>query len=152
MEIRSILYISLILGLHSCSPKIQTNSGEVNFMYKEAQGTIVVKSIGYGINQSEAVISAEKNAFKVILFRGLPGTELNVPLITNEGEVTSKHAEYFNNLLEQGNYKSYMMSSIISSNLVKLKGTKKITVDIKINYNSLRKSLEQSQIVRKFGY
>ena len=150
--LKSILFIIIILGLHSCSPKLQPYSGEVNFLYKEAQGTIAVKSTGYGKNQIDAVADAQKNAFKVILFKGLPGTELNVPLIENENDSKLKHEGYFKKLFDQGNYKTFMMSSTESSNLIKMKGTKKINVDIKINYNSLRKDLEQNQIIRKFGY
>lgn len=149
---KSILGLIVILGLHSCSPKLQPYSGEVNFLYKEAQGTIAVKSTGYGKNQTEAVADAQKNAFKVLLFKGLPGTELNVPLIENENDAKSKNSEYLNKFFEQGYYKTFMMSSTESSNLIKMKGTKKITVDVKINYNSLRKDLEQNQLIRKFGY
>jgi hypothetical protein len=151
-KLKSILGIIVILGLHSCSPKIQPYSGEVNFLYKEAQGTIAVKSTGYGKNQTEAVSDAQINAFKILLFKGLPGTELNVPLIENENDAKSKHSDYFKKFFEQGNYKTFMMSSTESSNLIKMKGTKKITVDVKINYNSLRKDLEQNQLIRKFGY
>ncbi len=152
-----ILAVLFILGLYSCSPKItnQPYSGEVNFLYKEAQGTIAVKSTGYGKSQLEAVTDAQKNAFKVLLFKGLPGTELNVPLIDNENEATSKHSTYLNKLFDEGYYKTFMMSSTESSNLIKMegtKGTKKISVDVKINYNSLRKDLEQNQLIRKFGY
>ena len=121
-------------------------------MYKEAQGTIAVKSTGYGKTQNDAVTDAQKNAFKVILFKGIPGTELNVPLIENENEAKSNHDSYFNKLFDQGFYKTFMMSSTESSNLIQIKGGKKITVDIKINYNSLRKDLEQNQVIRKFGY
>jgi hypothetical protein len=150
--LKSILFIIIILGLHSCSPKLQPYSGEVNFLYKEAQGTIAVKSTGYGKNQMEAVADAQKNAFKVLLFKGLPGTELNVPLIENENDSKSKHEDYFKKFFDQGNYKTFMMSSNESSNLIKMKGTKKIIVDVKINYNSLRKDLEQNQLIRKFGF
>ncbi len=142
----------LIWGLHSCSPKLLPYSGEVNFLYKEAQGTIAVKSTGYGKTQNDAVTDAQKNAFKVILFKGIPGTELNVPLIENENEAKSNHDSYFKKLLDQGFYKTFMMSSTESSNLIQIKGGKKITVDVKINYNSLRKDLEQNQVIRKFGY
>jgi hypothetical protein len=127
----------ITLGLQSCSPKLQPYSAEVNFIYKEATGTIAVKSTGYGNNQTDAVSDAQKNAFKVILFKGLPGTELNIPLIENENEAKLKH--------------SFMMSSTESSNLIKMKGLNKITVDVKINYNSLRKDLEQHKLIRKFG-
>jgi hypothetical protein len=151
-KLKSILGIIVILGLHSCSPKLQPYSAEVNFLYKEAQGTIAVKSTGYGKNQTEAVKDAQINAFKVLLFKGLPGTELNVPLIENENDARSKNSEYFKKFFEQGNYKTFMMSSTESSNLIKMKGVKKITVDVKINHNSLRKDLEQNQVIRKFGY
>jgi len=151
-KLKSILGIIVILGLHSCSPKKQPYSAEVNFLYKEAQGTIAVKSTGYGKNQTEAVADAQKTAFKVLLFKGLPGTELNIPLIENENDAKSKNSEYFKKFFDQGNYRSFMMSSTESSNLIRLKGTKKITVDVKINYNSLRKDLEQNQLIRKFGY
>ena len=142
----------LIICTYSCSPKIAPYSGEVNFLYKEAQGTIAVKSTGYGKNQNEAVLDAQKNAFKILIFKGIPGTELNVPLIENENDAKSKNAAYFKKFFDEGNYKTFMMSSTESSNLIKLKGTKKITVDVKINYNSLRKDLEQNQLIRKFGF
>ena len=44
------------------------------------------------------------------------------------------------------------MSSTESSNLIDLKTGKKIFVDVKINFNSLRKDLEQNNIIRKFGF
>lgn len=151
-NVQKIILIIAIVGLHSCSPKLQSYSAEVNFLYKEAQGTIAVKSTGYGKNQTDAVLDAQKNAFNVLLFKGLPGTELNVPLIENENEAKSKHAAYFKKFFDEMNFKTFMMSSTESSNLIKMKGTKKIIVDVKINYNSLRKDLEQNQLIRKFGY
>jgi hypothetical protein len=151
-KLKSILSLIVIFGLHSCSPKLQPYSGEVNFLYKEAQGTIAVKSTGFGKNQSAAVADAQKNAFKVLLFKGLPGTELNVPLIADENDARSKHKEYFKKFFDLGNYKTFMMSSTESSNLITVKGSKKISVDVKINYNSLRKDLEQNQLIRKFGF
>ena len=150
-----ILGIILITGLYSCSSKIQpysSYSGEVNFLFKEEQGTMVVESTGYGKNQSEALVDAQITAIKVLLFKGLPGTELNVPLIENENDANSKFSDYFQNLFQQGNYIKFIMSSTESANPVQKKGNKTITLDIKINYNSLRKDLEQNQVIRKFGY
>jgi hypothetical protein len=151
-KIIKVFILILFLGLQYCSPKNNTYTSEVNFLYKEAQGTIAVKSIGYGQDQQKAISDAQRNAFKVILFQGLPGTELNVPLIENKNEATSKNSEYLKNFFENDYYKNFMMSSTESSNLIRTKGNKKISVDIKINYNSLRKDLEQNQLIRKFGY
>lgn len=143
--------LTFTLGLHSCSPKFPY-SGEVNFLYKDAQGTIGLKSTGYGRNQFEAVRDAEINSFKIIFFRGVPGTELNIPLIENESEATSKNKKYFDDFFVNGRYKTFLMSSTESSNLIKVQGTKEISINVKINYNSLRKDLEQNQLIRKFGY
>jgi hypothetical protein len=138
--------------MYGCSKKVLPYSGEVNFLYKDAQGTIGVKSTGYGTNKKDAVEDAHKNAFQIILFKGIPGTELNIPLVENENAARSKNGEYFTRLLEGGNYRSFLMSSNESSGLMKSQGTKKINVDMKINYNSLRKDLEQNQVIRKFGF
>ncbi len=145
----------IIMGLFSCSPKIQPNSSysrEVNFLFNEEQGTMVVQTTGYGKNQSEAVEDAQVNAIKVLLFKGLPGTELNVPLIENENDANSKYRDYFQNLFQQGNYIKFIMSSTESANPIIKGGNKTITLAVKINYNSLRKDLEQNQVIRKFGY
>jgi hypothetical protein len=149
---KNYLFIFLTVFLTACSSKVKPYSGEVNFLYKEAQGTIGVKAVGYGNNQETAVEDAQKNAFKILLFKGIPGTELNIPLIQNESEATSKFSSYFKKFFDDGFYKTYIMSSSESSNLIKMKGYKKISVDIKINYNSLRKDLENNQLIRKFGF
>jgi hypothetical protein len=148
------ILISIVLGLHNCSPKTKSlNLGsEVNFLYKESQGSIAVKSVGFGNNQETAEVNAEQNAFYVVLFRGIPGTEQNIPLVENEQESKSKHVKYFENFFEKGYYKTFMMSSIISSKLSKSNSGKTITLNVKININSLRKDLEQNQIIRKFGF
>jgi hypothetical protein len=138
--------------MYGCSKKVLPYSGEVNFLYKDAQGTIGVKSTGYGKYKKEAVEDAHKNAFLILLFKGIPGTELNLPLVENENDARSKNGEYFKRLLDGANYRSFVMSSNESSGLMKSQGTNKINVDLKINYNSLRKDLEQNQVIRKFGF
>ncbi len=149
---KNSLLILLTALIISCSSNVKPYSGEVNFLYKDAQGTIGVKAIGYGNNQESAVEDAKKNAFKILLFKGIPGTELNIPLIQNESEATSKNSNYFKKLFDEGYYKTFLMSSTESSKLIKMKGYKKISVDMKINFNSLRKDLENNSITRKFGY
>ena len=151
------LPIIAILGLLSCSPKLQNfYSGEVNFLYKGAsQGSIGVSSTGYGKYQADAIMDAQKNAFKVLLFNGIPDTDMNIPLIENENDFRLKHAKYFKKFFDNDYYRTFMMSSTKSSKLSKVKGSqgaKSITLEIKINYNSLRRDLEQNGIIRTFGF
>lgn len=141
-----------ISGLQYCGPKLPPYSAEVEFTGKEAQGTIILKSQGFGKNQYEAILDAQINAFKTILFQGIPGTELNVPLVNNESEASAMNKDYFKRFFNELYFKKHVMSSTEASNLIAVKGGKKIAINIKINYNSLRKDLEQNQVIRKFGY
>jgi hypothetical protein len=150
----TLLIVILNFVIVSCSPKLppKNYSATVEFIYKEASGTIAVKSSGYGKKQELAVGDALKNAFSVILFKGLPGTELNIPLIENENEAKSNHNDYFKNFFEQGEYNKFLMSSSFITAPSKNKGVVIVSLEIKINYNSLRKDLEQNHIIRKFGF
>lgn len=129
-----------------------TYSGQVNYVGKDANGTIIVSSIGYGSKLTSAVTDAQYNAFNILLFKGLPGTELNVPLVENENESKVKHPDYYNRLFNQANYISYIMSSSTNSDGKKVNGTVMAIIELKINYNSLRKDLEQNNIIRRFGF
>lgn len=147
-----LLVIILLLFSVSCSNKI-IPTAEVNFL-SGSDGTITMRAIGIGTNQEDAIIDAEKNAFNVLFFRGLPESEQKIALIgTNETEEKGKHKDYFDKFYKDKRYKSFVMSSIPTSDLIKHKGGKKsISIDVKINLVALRKDLEQFNIIRKFGY
>jgi hypothetical protein len=151
-SILKIFILLTVIGFQSCGPKLPPYSAEVEFIAKDSQGTILVKSVGFGKNQYEAVVDAQINAFKTILFQGIPGTELNIPLVNNESEATAMNKDYFKKFFNELYFKKHLMSSVEASNLIPVQGGKKITVNVKINYNSLRKDLENNQLIRKFGF
>lgn len=151
MKILKILCLLILVSIYSCKTTA-TYSAEVSFVAKEEQGTITVRSYGFGKNVKDAIKDAQKNAFNVLLFKGLPGTELNVPLVQNEYEAKNNHKSYFDNLLEDGGLFRYLMLNSSNSQPSKVKGGYSSNLVLKINYNSLRKDLEQNGIIRKFGY
>jgi hypothetical protein len=144
-----IIFISIA---NSCRYKTLPTA-EVNYLSSK-DGTITMRAIGIGVQSEDAINDAEKNALNVLLFRGLPESEQKVALIgTNETEEKNKHKEYFNKLYYEKRYKTFVMSSIPTTDLILHKGGKKsIAVDIKINLVALRKDLEQNNIIRKFGF
>ena len=158
-KINIIIALMATIIFSNCKPKVQSGpyqvkdySAEVKYLSKDESGTITVESGGIGKNENEAIAEAQKRAFNILLFKGLPGTELNVPLIDNEYEATSKHRDYFQNFFEHNYYSTFMMeSSVVSSSKIKGGGAMAL-IDLKINYNSLRKDLEQNNIIRKFGF
>jgi len=152
-KLHLIYFILFVLISFNCSRKILLpTSAEVNYISGK-EGTVTVRAIGIGNNEGEAITNAIYNAFDVLLFRGLPESEQKVALIgTNENEERNKQKTYFDQFYS-GRYKSFVMSSIPSSNLINYTGGKKgIAVDIKINLVALRKDLEQNNIIRAFGF
>ena len=146
--------VVFVLLLLSCSCNRQAlPTAKVNYLSSK-DGTITIKSIGVGSNEANAIMDAEKNAFNVILFRGLPASEqLNAIVGTNEAEEIEMHKEYFDSFYKEKRYQTFVMSSIPTSSLIKLKGGgKSISVDVKVNITALRKDLEQNNIIRKFGF
>jgi len=142
------IFIALNLGLGCASTKNTQHSAEVEILSRET-GAITVKSVGYGNSRVVAIADAQKNAFRVILFTGFPD---NSPLIENESVARQKSNDYFQRFFAQDYYKTFMMSSTESSNLIRTDSGNKISVDVKVNTAALRKNLEQNEVVRKFGY
>jgi hypothetical protein len=146
-------FIVLILLLQSCSSSKKTlPSAEVNFL-SNTDGTITMRANGIGNSEGEAIGDAMYNAFDVLFFRGLPESEQKKPLVgTNENEERAKNKEYFDEFYK-GRYKTFVMSSIPTSELIKYTGGKKgIAIDVKINVVALRTDLEEHNIIRKFGF
>lgn len=149
----SVFAILIILfTTYSCSEKL-IPSAEVNYVSGN-EGTITMRSIGVGTNQMEAIANAEKIAINVILFRGLPESIQKTALIgTSESEEMDKHKDYFEKFYSQNRYRTFIMSSIPVSNLIKQNGGQKsIAADVRVNLVALRKDLEQNNIIRKFGF
>jgi hypothetical protein len=113
-KISLIVVVSLLFIAISCSYKVMPSS-EVNYISGK-EGTIIMRAIGIGLNEEDAIIDAEINAFNVLLFRGLPESEQKIALIgTNESNEKEKHKDYFNDFYANKRYKTFMMSSIPTS-------------------------------------
>ncbi len=148
-----LLVSSLVLiTFLGCSKKqYPPFSPELSFVSKEANGLVILRSNGFGGNIDAATNDAQRNAFYHIIFKGIPGTELNVPMVDNEANAKAKHKDYIDKFFG-GKYQEFMLTSTITSNLIAVNGGYQITVEVKINTNSLRKDLEQNQVIRKFGF
>lgn len=147
-----IIYIAFLMLIVGCKIK-PIESAEVNFIVG-GNGTITMRTVGLGKNKEEATNDAEKKVFNTILFRGLPESEQKVALVgTNESAEMGKHKEYFRIFFDEKRYKTFIMSSISTSNLLRFNNGKKgISIDVKINLVALRKDLEEFNVIRKFGY
>ncbi|MFT5386566.1 MAG: hypothetical protein ACI8VT_004485 [Saprospiraceae bacterium] len=116
--------------------------------------SITLTSTGFGKNKKDAIFNAEKNAFDVLLFKGVPGSPYEKPIVTTpESTTKSKNANFFKGFYDEYGYKGFVTNSRIISPGSKDKQTNKIMagVEITINVPSLRRNLEQQGITQKFG-
>ncbi len=151
---KKIIFVSLILlsGIYSCSKKITTSSATVTYI-ASSDGTITMNAVGIGKNKDAAIFDAEKNAFEVLFFRGLPNSEEKIALIgTNEAEIKENNKVYFEKFYDEKRYKTFLMMSSPTTNITKMGSNKKIQLQIQVNVAALRKDLEGNNIIRKFGY
>ncbi len=125
----------------------------VEFLNSDIEGTVTVSAIGIGKKKFESIQDAARNAFFALLFRGIPGSKYKSPLITNEAEF--KNHPVILEILNEG-YVSFLSNSTLKSETKKTKkedGVKGIETinNFTINYDALRRYLEQKKVIRKFG-
>jgi len=116
----------------ACSYRVLP-SAEVNLI-SDGDGTVTVRSVGIALNQADAIEDAELRAVNVLLFRGLPHSIQRFPMIGSDesGEI-SKHKLYFDQFYGMKRYKTFLMSSVPATVLMKHRGGRKsIYVDVKL--------------------
>lgn len=156
----NMLGISLILVLiWSCKPGQRATTtakpipfertAEVQFV-ESASNTITLISAHRAENQQTAIVYAEVNALENLLFRGIPGSNQENPMIEDENMIYKKHGDFLKRLLDQGTYRQFMIASENEytqhfNTMTQVKQL--ITIDLK----ALRKHLESNGVVRSFG-
>lgn len=154
MKNENVIFLLLIfigISFVSCSPKIYPSSA-VEYERKKGNDILIVTSWGYGNSPQKAMKDAEKRAFEVLLFWGLPNSVYSNKLIDNETK--EKYRGYFTKFFEEETYRNFISFSDPSSNLERdiQSGLKRKEQTIGINIKNLRKTLEEDGLIKKFGY
>jgi hypothetical protein len=154
-QVISLSFLSLTLAFVSSCLVRQPTANQIRFVSEESAGIVKVHSTGLGSNLSEMEQDAQKKAFEMLLYVGLPtaSTETyRVPLVPNKAEMQGHPSvkKFFNN-------REYAQFVTRIERLEYLKqraseGGRMLNYNIVINYNALRRYLEQNDIIRKFGY
>ncbi len=156
---RRILFCSFFVVMATSVPAqksiTRTNSGIVSFVQgSDVNGSITVESIGFGKNKAESEIDSKSSALYAVIFRGIAGSQYNIPMIKDEGLAEAN--ETVKEILET-NFNSFISSAELISaekknrKLDKIKGLE-VVERITINCDGLRRYLEQKNVIRKFGY
>lgn len=152
MHKKIITLLMITLFITSCGQKVYTPlTAELSVLNEQRHKTIEIRSLGYGNTEAEAIGDAERKVFEIIFFRGIPNTSVEKPLIgSNESSITAQHKAYFTTFFKN-RYRSFIISSHVSSPYNKRDKVFTGTNDVKINLLSLKKDLEEYKVIRKFG-
>lgn len=129
-------------------------TSEVNYVSNPNPGLVTVEATGYGKTSEAAELDTYNTAFTTIFFKGLPAfTALRTPMIPNESKARSEHAAYFKNFFEERGYLQFVTNKGTPAKGSKADDGKNTSVrnTFTINYESLRRDLEQNGVIRKFG-
>ncbi|MFY7825701.1 MAG: hypothetical protein ACOVQ4_01190 [Flectobacillus sp.] len=156
MKVQHLLLILLLCQLSACAPKTTpiknsfdyVRTGKVNVISSD-KGLLSVKCEGMAENLNKAILFAEMNALENILYRGIPGSNQEAPLIPDELDAYKKNQLVLDNLVFRNGYKNY----ITGSEIIERHDANGIFVVQKVTFDvpALRKYLENNNIIRKFG-
>ena len=90
------IILLLLLNIIACSTvNIQfQRSGAVNAVEHE-NSIIVLSSLAQAENINKAIYFAERNAFENLLFKGIPNTNQESPMVPNETKAMDGNATFF---------------------------------------------------------
>lgn len=153
-KITTPFIILLLIATQVCAQKGNADlyHGFVKNEPGAEMGMLSVSSSGFGKKKADCMKDAYKEAFSAILFQGIPGSQYEYPLVSDGDK---KDHPAIRSLLDEG-YMSFVAESSIISDSKKTKrkdGAKGLMIvqKITVNYEALRKYLEQNQIIKKFG-
>ncbi len=169
-----LLGFLLIGGMTTqCSKKLSYNY-ETESLEQGEKGTVMLKVYSYGKSVDDAVERAKMDAVHAVLFKGIPGSNVEDPLIEDQAQAQQEHTEFFKEFFgvemldkrirekggvrygpESADYRLYVErsgdGSISPEDRVKVSGGYKVGVPVVVNHSRLRKRLEKEGIVKEFG-
>lgn len=149
---RILLASIILLFVSNCSNKV-TPTAEVKFLSTK-DGVINLRSTGYcklTATQDDCINEAQQNAFRILFYRGIPGSQQPHPLIGIDETEKTQGEKFLKEMFSTGNYKTFIVSVAPVSTIQKQQKQKKITIDMGINLQSLRTALEKQHIKPPFG-
>lgn len=126
---------------------------KISYAGSDQTGTVKMLVTGIGKNKKETAEAAMLRALETLLFQGLPGSTYSTPLLSNLAQ--QKEHPAVKALLKNGLSDFVMNSSLQGEEKLNRKkdGAKGLlhTYLLTINYEALRRHLENEGVIRKFG-
>jgi len=148
----------------SCNKVIYTEGfvGNGTFVNSPNKGVITMNVQGVGRSRKQREYNAVNNALKILIYQGLPGSGVaETGLVRyNTGEEnaansvfkkmfeSNKHLSFIVQINDVGNVRRTSEIGGVSARLVK----KSVDYSVGVNYEALRRYMEDQNVIRKFGF
>jgi hypothetical protein len=148
-KIKKILtFIFLLMPVLSCYAQHQYEI----FYQSETEESIQMSVIVYGVKKKVATDYACLDAVQALIFEGIKGSKRRqIPYVQDEQSSYNEHAAYYHDLFDNGGFRSF----VIAASLIEQGKTpdKKnfYMVNVNIHYKSLKESLSNHNVIRRFG-
>ena len=147
-----LAYTGVIKAQRNSNPD---NEYEVQFLRTGVEGTILFKIYSYGKKEDDCITNAKRNAVRAVIFDGIPGSDMQKPLVTEAG-AEELYKDYFNVFFKKnGKYLRYVSistdGSIDSNDRLKVGKRVKVGIAVSVQKAALRKELESAGIIRKLN-
>jgi putative intracellular protease/amidase len=118
-----------------------------------AEGLQIVMVAGVARNDRDALVEAQKNAVKAMLFRGVTTSVCTVPPMLRPADITPEANSYFTRMFTTGGtYLSYIaFTGDQVETRIKVGRQIKVGSTIVVSVTRLRQDLEQAGILRALG-
>lgn len=151
MKCKILLFIGIIV-VYGCSPKLSVpfeRTGAVEFV-KGEKNTITLSSTSTAGKAQDLTYYCERNALENLLFRGIPGSNQENPMIENESVAYAGGKGALDDLILRDGYRKFLIQSYKEDEYSSGKGTSRVQI-VKFDLQAMRKHLESVGLVRKFG-
>jgi hypothetical protein len=117
------------------------------------EGVQIVTVFGVARNDRDALVEAQRNAVRAILFRGVQSSVCTVPPMLRPVDITPQADQYLSRMFAPGGtYLSYIsFAGDQVESRVEVGRVIKVGTTIVVNTNRLRQDLEQAGILRTLG-
>jgi hypothetical protein len=152
------LVVLLMLSVFSLNATAQNTATDFSSMNYEVQfirtgldGTILFKIYSYGKDDDQAIANAKSDALKAVMFRGIPGSDLVGPMVTDLSALET-HKDFFQTFFGTQQYLQYVSisgdGSVDGDDRFKVGKRFKVGVVVSVQKGNLRKLLEAAGIIR----
>ncbi len=146
------------LTLTSCKTTLSSPYSDSEVVSHPTQGAVVLRGTSDEIDGKKKEIgtkarrAAHKKALQQLFYFGFVGTDFKNPMIREGISVETKHKAFFDKFWE-GGYERFITDS--KTEFYGCKNKSKCataTSTFTVNYNMLRKELEDNKIINKIGF